>query len=133
MDNCYAARKFSLLPQWIPIISASEGHTQENYYDNNVSILAFFFLQKCLTTLHVQQSLNKMPPWDPEFINFKNITYEPWPLWFIKYVIRCFENRMKRRKKMYAPSRQNIADILNNNETQELNPFGMSKNRYLIC
>lgn len=34
---------------------------------------------------------------------------------------------------MYALSRQNIADILNSNETQEFNQFCMSKNRRLIC
>lgn len=34
---------------------------------------------------------------------------------------------------MYALSRQNIADILHSNETQEFNQFCMSKNRRLIC
>lgn len=34
---------------------------------------------------------------------------------------------MKNRKKICTPSRQNIADILNNNETQELNLFACQR------
>lgn len=43
MDGWSAIGELSLYPQWIPIISASEGHTQENNYCKNFSLISFFF------------------------------------------------------------------------------------------
>ena len=46
--------------------------THEKNYDKNVSFIAFFF-EKCLTSLDVQQPVDKMPSCDPEFMNLKSI------------------------------------------------------------